>query len=477
MQFAHEIQRIFWGTLITLIIISLSASYWAIQGKDTILLRDDNPRLFEAIAQIQRGSIYDHNHEALAQTITQNGTTTRQYLHESAYSVLGYYSLRYGEGGVESAFDDILNGTVTTESLSDYFEQSILKIPPTGADIHLTLDLDIQNTLVNEMGDNSGAGIVINAQSGDILALASLPTFDPNTLDEDWDSLANEVGNPFFNRALQGQYQLGGVMYSLWMSHAQLSHYDASERIPNAQDTVALGNETFVSCVLTPPTNDLSLTEGYAYGCPVPFAVYSRGTSSRTYDDLVENFLLDSPLVLDGFPMPEPISTPSDITAEIDTNLLALRNALGQGDITTTPLHVASIMSAIANNGNAPHPRMLQSIREPESDTWQTVTNTTQPSIPMMTAITARQLQQILRTNWQSIQSDTYPDTVSVGASVATSQSGDETQYWITGFVRDEQRNHIAFVVLLEDLDDVQSIITAGQHLIDSIINEIMPAS
>jgi len=474
MQFAREIQRIFFSTLIAFAIVGLSATYWAVSGPDTILLREDNPRIIENIARIQRGNIYDRDNDLLAQTVRENGDTIREYLYESTYSVLGYYSLRYGEGGAESAFNETLTGTASADSLDDYFEQNILNVPSVGTDIQLTLDLDIQNTLVNLISGTQGAGIVMNAQSGDILALASLPTFDPNTLDDNWDMLTQAEGNPFFNRALQGQYQPGSVMYTLWMSQALLTQYDTSQLIANADDTVALGNETFITCILDPPTSNLTLLEGYTFGCPVPFAVYRRTTSERTYDDLVSTFTLDDPLTLEGFPVPEPISPTSGTESEIDPNLLALRDTLGQGNMTVTPLHVAGIMSAIVHNGNALHPNILYRIRQLDSGDWQQPTRMTEPSIPMMTSVTARQLRATLRNVWQTIQTTTYPDTISVGATVATSQSGEETQHWLIGFVRDEQGGRVAFVVLLENTRDIQTIISVGQTLIQAIIDETM---
>ncbi len=471
MQFANEIQHLFLGTLIAFAIVGLSATYWAITGRDTILLRDDNPRIIEEIARIQRGSIYDRDEELLVQTETENGVTSRRYLHESTYSTLGYYSLRYGEGGAEFAFNDTLARTISEENLSDYFEQSILNVPTTGADIQLTLDLKIQTALTDSLINQQGAGVVLDAQTGEILALASLPTYDPNTLDDNWDSLTQAIGDPFFNRALQGQYQPGGVMYTLWMAQALLTEYDTTQLIANADDTVALGADTLMSCAIDPPESNLNLLQGYVYGCPVPFAVYSRTTSDRTFDDLVQNFSLDNALVLDRFPIPETISPTSGTQVEIDPILLGLRDTLGQGNITVTPLHIAGVLSAIVHNGNAQAPTILKAIRQPDSDIWEPV-NDRQPSTPMMTSATARQLQTTLRDVWQTIQTDTYPEAISVGATVATSQSGTETQSWLIGFVRHEQGTRIAFVILLEDTKDIQTIISAGKTLIQVIIED-----
>ena len=62
------------------------------------------------------------------------------------------------------------------------------------------------------MGDYHGAVVVLNIPSGEVLAIVSLPTYDPNTLDTNWEQLTQAAGKPFFNRALQGAYQPGGTL-------------------------------------------------------------------------------------------------------------------------------------------------------------------------------------------------------------------------------------------------------------------------
>lgn len=469
MQFAREIRRILLLILIAFTIIGITSAYWAIVGPDTITLRDDNPRVIEDTIRIQRGSIYDREGRLLAQTVNDNDTVSREYLHESTYSTLGYYSLRYGESGAESAFNDDLNGDSEINNFDQYFEREILHVAPVGSDIQLTLDLDIQDTLVAAMADYRGAGIVLNAQTGEILALASLPTFNPNTLDIDWDTLTEAEGNPFFNRALQGQYQPGGVIYTLWLAKAILSQYNLSQLTANATDVIKIDDNTQVGCAIEPSQSNLSLIQAYHFGCPVPFAVYSRITPDLAYTDIVTTFALDQQITLADFPVPEPITPTS--SGDIDLTIQALRDTLGQGDITVTPLHIAGIVSAITNNGNAPKPNIELHIRPPETTDWLSIQQSA-PSVPMMTTTTARQLRVMMQSNWQTIQSNTYTDNVVVGANVTFSLSGEETQLWLIGFVRSEQGGRIAFVVLLEDTNDIQSIIPIGQKLIQVLIDE-----
>jgi len=476
MQFSREVKHILFGLLIAFGLVAITSAYWAVAGPATISTRDDNPRLIEDILRIQRGGIYDRDNQLLVETITNDNQTIRNYLYESTYSPIGYYSVRYGESGVESAFNEFLSGITEINSLETYFERHVIKIPPIGADVQLTLDLAIQDSLFQAISGSRGAGVVINTQNGNILALASLPTFNPNTLDDEWDTLTETEGNPFFNRVLQGQYQPGSLMYTLWMSQAFLTRYNTSTISSNTTDEVELGNNTIVTCVIEPSQDDLSLTQAYQFGCPSSFVSYSR---TSNYTELLETFALDNQITLADFPIPEPITPTSgtQTTVNIDPDLQALRDTLGQGNITVTPLHIAGMMSAIANNGNAPIPQIQKGIRYPKTSDWQPVQANTVSSVPMMTTATARQLRTLMQTNWQTIQADTYNNGIVVGANIATSLSGDETQLWLVGFIRTEQAGHVAFVVLLEDTNDVQHIISIGQTLIQDVINELLSVS
>ena len=94
--------------------IALSAAYWASLERDRLLARQDNPRLLEARASIQRGSIFDRDGELLVESQPQqNGAEPpliRHYTSPPFYGALGYFSLTYGAGGIENDYDRILSG-------------------------------------------------------------------------------------------------------------------------------------------------------------------------------------------------------------------------------------------------------------------------------------------------------------------------------------------------------------------------------
>lgn len=462
---SRTIRHVLAGTLICLTLVGLSAAYWALAGQNSLLLREDNPRFIEAQRDIVRGGIFDRNARPLAETVRLEAGLARRYWHPSTYSVVGYYSLRYGVGGAESAYDALLSGARPVESIADYFQRRILNFPQIGADIMLSLDVEIQDFLVRALDGAAGTAIVLDARGGAVLALASQPSFDPNSLDADWSALIEAEGKPFFNRALQGNYPLGGNMAVVWLAQAISSDFDLSWRFTGAADPVDLGAGMIYDCVFRPGKAELSLGEAFAYGCPAPFAGYRQTESAAGTDDLLSPYAFEAPFILPGYPKPETVDIPANVEG-LSPAVLALRHAFGQGDLTTTPLHFAAIVAAIANDGLAVAPSLLTGARSPDSDRWQPGSRES-ASRTMIDTGTAQSLRSVMR----DARARLWPhpqDSPPIGAYIARSFSGDETQLWLNGFVDLKDAGVLAFVVLLEDQEDPSRLLSVGQALFHS---------
>ena len=464
MQFARQIRHLLLGALASLMLVAAAASYWAIVGRDTLLAREDNPRSIEALARIQRGSILDRNGRILAQTVAGDSGLSRHYPLPSSYSLVGYYSLRYGVAGAEAAYDEMLADRRPLDSFSDYFERHILNLPPVGANITLTVDANLQDLLAGGLGGVKGAAVLINVETGELLALLSQPSYDPNRLDADWSALVAAEGKPFFNRALQGNYQLGGNIYLLWLADAIDNAFDLSLRFTGAADAVSLDDGTAINCVIQPGADELTLPQALSFGCPAPFLRYMSSNAAADVDEAMAAFRLKEPAILPGFPQPEPIAA-SPATVASSPEARARRDALGQGTQTTTPLHLATIMAAVANDGLSRSPRILAGTRQPEADAWQ-ASKESPDSIRLLDSASAEQLSALLADSWRELSGVAQAEA---GAFAAMSRSGNETQLWLSGYVETELAQAAAFVVLLEDSDDVRRIIDIGSALIAAL--------
>jgi peptidoglycan glycosyltransferase len=450
-QFTREINRLLLALLAGFGVIALAALYWAIAGPDTILKRQDNPRGVENELRLLRGSISDRSGELLV--ISETGATgraVRRYLYPATYSALGYASQRYGVSGAEQAFNQILRGDDLPRNLTTYLEQDLLHHPQTGSDVRLTLDLAIQQTAVEALGQNRGAVVVLAVPGGDVLALVSQPTFDPNRLDADWEILAANPGKPFFNRALQGRYQPGGALQTPLIAAALLTDSPMDDPIENAVQPVTIANTT-ISCAVRLPDRPLTLREAYVFACPAPFARLALDLGVNTVQAALDTFHLSKLPSLAGFILSEdPLVAPyAPLTSQ---NLV--ETALGQGSLKATPLEMAVLAASIVNDGSAPAPRTLLAVRPPGSADWQPST-TTAPPIPMTTANTARSMQDMMRLAVAAgaAQNAGRPDR-DIGGHAALAYSGEEAVAWFVGFVTLGGKQAAAVAVVIENSAD-----------------------
>jgi peptidoglycan glycosyltransferase len=282
--------------------------------------------------------------------------------------------------------------------------------------------------------------------------MVSLPTYDPNTLDANWEALTKAEGKPFFNRVLQGAYQPGIALQTPLMAAALLANYPLDTPIDDATQLVKVG-DVIIQCVAQPPTDTLTLPQAYAYGCPYPFAKMVSDLGFETIQSGFNTFDLDHPPTLTGY-----VTTPAD-QATSEPKLLFgtddfTENALGQGKITVTPLEMAVITAAIFNDGNAPVPYSLLQTRQPNSDVWLD-NKTIYSPVPMLTANSARQMQTIMQTAVQDgdAQKAAQPDLMIAGHA-GLAYVGTTAQSWFIGFVTTGSNQGAAIAVVLENTND-----------------------
>jgi len=171
-----------------------------------------------------------------------------------------------------------LRGDDTDKDFLTQLRNNLLHQTQQGSDIRLTFDLSIQQQAVKAMGNHAGSIVVLDIPSGQVLAMVSLPTYDPNTLDANWNALTKAAGKPFFNRALQGAYQPGVALQTPLMAAALLANYSLDTPITQATQSIKVGDVT-IQCVTTPPTDTLTLQQAYAYAY-TPCARPYRNTKS-----------------------------------------------------------------------------------------------------------------------------------------------------------------------------------------------------
>lgn len=186
----------------------MATGWWAFYRGPDLLTRTDNPRRGIADRSVPRGSILDRRNDPVITTLGLPPNYRRQILHPDLSSVLGYNNPIYGQSGMEASMDTYLRCLQGYPGLALWWNRLLYGQPPPGLDIRLSLDLSLQRTADNLLSHHAGALVLLNAESGEILVMASHPTYDANQLDLNWDELVQDSRAPFLNRATLGRYPI-----------------------------------------------------------------------------------------------------------------------------------------------------------------------------------------------------------------------------------------------------------------------------
>jgi cell division protein FtsW (lipid II flippase) len=191
---------------------ALANGWWAIVRSDDLLTRTDNARRSIADRFVRRGSLLDRNNLAINTTSGEAGSYIRTYNAPALSPITGYTHPIFGQAGLEESLDPYLRGLQGSPYSLVWWEHLLYGQPPPGLNVRTSLDLGIQAQADSLLGEHTGAVVLLNAQTGEILAMASHPTFDANQLDTLGDSLAQDETSPLLNRAIQGQYPVRAAL-------------------------------------------------------------------------------------------------------------------------------------------------------------------------------------------------------------------------------------------------------------------------
>jgi cell division protein FtsW (lipid II flippase) len=187
----------------------LANGWWAAWRTDDLLARTDNPRRAIADRFVKRGSLLDRKNRSITITQSKPGEYFRQYLVPELSPVTGYTHPVFGQAGLESTLDPYLRGLQGNPTLTIWWDHLLYGQPPEGLNVRLSIDLEIQQTADEALSGMVGAVVLMNGQTGEVLAMASHPTYDANQLDSIGDTLINSPDAPLLNRTTQGHYPTG----------------------------------------------------------------------------------------------------------------------------------------------------------------------------------------------------------------------------------------------------------------------------
>ncbi|MDD5730020.1 MAG: penicillin-binding protein 2 [Candidatus Omnitrophica bacterium] len=278
-----------------------------------------------------------------------------------------------GFGGVEEKYDYYLRqddgGTSVEVDRKGRFARVVGFEPPkSGKDIQLTLDLRIQKIVEGSLSDRKAGVVVMDPSTGEIIALASSPDFDPDIfVKQDNAAISgvfNNPGAPLFDRAISGVYPPGSV-FKLVVAAAAL---ETGKITPDTTFTcngeIRVGNQRF-GCWST--HNEQNLTDAIAHSCDVFFYRTGLLLGPQLISEYSEKFGLGKLTEID-LPYESQGLVPNPLWKKIrkfknwydgDT----ANFSIGQGDLLTTPLQIARMVAVFANGGKLLKPYIVKSVQ------------------------------------------------------------------------------------------------------------------
>jgi cell division protein FtsW (lipid II flippase) len=337
--------------LIGLLVVGSANFYWGFFRATELQDRPDNPRWSVTDHYVARGRILDRNNQPIAVNTGQPGTYQRQLQHTPLGPVIGYSNPLYGKAGLESALDSFLRGLEGNPSSTIAYYHLVHGQPPPGLDVRLSLDMRIQARADELLSERSGALILLNSQTGEILAMASHPGIDPNQLDANWEKWRVDPGGVFVNRTTQGQYSPGTVLGPFVLATVL-----NQENLPPQPEslTIQFDGSTW-DCALPLPQQP-TWGDLISHGCPAGTAALAQRLHTNQVLEMIHQVALDRiPLI--NLPVAPVTFNPTQDTVE--------RLALGQGSLSVSPLQMALAASALNPQGEIPNPRIATAVNTP----------------------------------------------------------------------------------------------------------------
>ncbi|MFO3664742.1 peptidoglycan D,D-transpeptidase FtsI family protein [Anaerococcus sp. ENR0831] len=443
--------------------LALYLVYFQLFKAKSIASNDNNRRNWINEDTIARGKILDRNDNVLAYSdYDQNGNQYRHYNYGKASStVTGYNSKTYGKTGIEKTFNKwLLN--LKDENMSNFRKMVVTN--DVGNDLHLTIDQNIQNLTYNYMSDHVGAAVVMNPKTGEILAMVSNPTFDPNNIDANWDNLIANNNGPLVNRTTTGLYRPGST-FKIVTANAMLEsnideNYEdtGSELIQNFEiknfDGLTFGN--------------LDLRKAFMYSSNTYFAAKTNEMGKETLANMTDRYMFNKtyPFDLEKYDSIIPYK-------ELNQVDLAM-TGFGYGKSQVTPLHMAMVTSTIANDGVMMQPRLVKTITDKEGKELY------EAKEEKLSIVTSQRRANNIRDMMVDVVNEgtgkaAYIDGIQVaGKTGTTDKSNGFIDAWFVGFAPayDPQ---IAIAIVVEDAADTGGVTVApiARNLMRDIFNQV----
>jgi penicillin-binding protein A len=441
---------------------------------------DDNPqnrRVLVASYSRERGAILV-GRNPVAESVESNDEYKYQRTYPKPFEyapITGWFSY-YSSTGIEQTKNDVLSGDDSRLFVTKLVD--LLSNDPTkGGNVQLTINPAAQDAaykgLDNLPGNVQGAVVAIEPSTGKILAMVSLPTYDPNKLashdlnevSDTFDRLEKDPAQPLLNRAIQTRLPPGSTFKIVTAAAA------IEKGIYNASDTVP-GGVTYQLPLTHGPTGQIDnegrncgangtripFTQAMGQSCNTSFAAIADEVGAEDMTKTAEGFGFNSHYLDDLSPQAESV-----FPTGIDEAQLG-QTGFGQFDVSATPLQMAMVGAGLANGGTVMRPYLVDEEQSADLD----VIDKTEPQ-ELSRAVSPSTASEVTKLMVSTVDDGTaFPAAIpgiKVAGKTGTAQAGqsDRSPYaWFVSFAPADNPE-VAVAVMIQNADIPRSEIAGGQ--------------
>ena len=285
-----------------------------------------------------------------------------------------------GQKGIESTYEKLLGGTngerrVIVDSHAREIKEESRQESRPGQNLFLTIDRELQALAEESFADKVGSAVAMDPRTGEILALVSSPSYDPNwftrrVTSEEWSSLMSDPNHPLQNRAIQNMYSPGSV-FKIFLAYGALAmgEVDPTARI------FCPGYATFYGrtfhCHIKRGHGWVDLRSAIKMSCDVYFYNLGRRLGVDRIAEIAKAFGFGEPTGLDlahekaGLVPSEEWARTKRGARWYPSETISL--AIGQGPLLMTPLQVARAVSGLIEGGRLPTPHLFLASQDPKT--------------------------------------------------------------------------------------------------------------
>jgi peptidoglycan glycosyltransferase len=462
----RPIRRVAFVTMLMFALLLANGTFLVLFRENALAANPANRRVRDAEFAQDRGSLLAANKTEIATTKPSKDRFEfqRTYPQGRLYAAItGYYSYDHASTGLESTYNPQLAGTDDSLFVRRLVD-AVTGRTPQGASVQTTIVPRVQRAAARALGSNKGAVVALDPKTGAVLALVTSPTYDPNGIashdvedaDRAYKALARDLDRPLTNRAAREIYPPGSTFKLVTAAAALADGKNPNSTVASPDRLKLPGTSIFLPNSTNCGGSRVTITQALRVSCNTAFANLGLQVGEDKLREQAVKF---------GFGqrhLRELSGAASQFPDKLDDAQLAL-SSIGQFDVAASPLQMAMVSAAVANDGVLMEPYLVSMVQAPDLRPIQTHKPTVLSQA--MSAEHARELQQMMvAVVTQGTGANAQIPGVEVGGKTGTAQSDPRRKpfAWFTCFAPAADPR-VAVAVIIEDADVPRNDIGGGR--------------